>query len=219
MFHPHSVCRLNYVRYIWTQLVFFLMPIDDLVINILKNIAWQCFSLWAFFSQLEDNYKSPVPVMWLPHTATILQIGQSSTWCRGHRPHRGVCRDTTHPAHLSRMAACVRDVETLQGHRASPTLCPCRVVSAWSRLCRGSGALSTPTFMNLVRGLWDFYLWCSKALGVHLQTLNYIPGGCCCQRNELHMLLNLCTLLKRKYRFWYFIIEITSDWSFLWVVT
>lgn len=37
------------------------------------------FWLVSIFSQLEDNYKSPVPVMWLPHTATILQIAQSST--------------------------------------------------------------------------------------------------------------------------------------------
>lgn len=139
--------------------------------------------------------------MWLPHTTTILQIGQSSTWCRGHRPHRGVCRETTHPAHLSRMAASVRDVETLQGHRASPTLCPCRVVSAWSRLCRVSGALSTPTFMNLVRGLWDIYLWRSEALGVHLQTLNYILGGCWCQRNELQMLLKLHISSEKKIPF------------------
>lgn len=48
MLHPRSMCRLNYVQYLWAQLVFLLMHIDVLMITILKNIAWQCSNLLAF---------------------------------------------------------------------------------------------------------------------------------------------------------------------------
>lgn len=65
MLRPHYVHRLNYVQYMWTQLVFF-SDVDRCSCNsYIEKHYLAAIVCWHFvFSGLENNYKSTIPITW-----------------------------------------------------------------------------------------------------------------------------------------------------------